>query len=218
MRLFFLFTVVFVVAVIGFSVYTEFRNWQLAKDLPSVPVEQSSRQTNQPSPDFGSENLTDEGRVSALEGTEERVPDFQQMTFVPEGSTPDASHQKAVPREAPVYDWRNDDEFIPTQSRDPWHQEDMSMKFVDFDKLSEKKQLSMAHKSLLREFGDIPQVRVVMAFDNRPKDAPISIDEAIAHSEACLYLWPDEETRQSVVQLKELKASGFRAFPPAGVH
>lgn len=218
MRRFFLFTIVFVVAVIGFCVYTEFRNRQFAKDLPPVPVEQSSRQTHQPSPDFGSENLADEGRASALEGTEDGVPDLQPMTFVPEGSTPEDFPQKAVSPEAPVYDWRNDDEFIPPRSRDPWHQEDMSLKFVDFDKLSEKEQLSMAHKSLLREFGDIPQVRVVMAFDNRAKDAPIPIDEAIAHSEACLYLWPDEETRQSVVQLKALKASGFRAFPPAGAH
>ena len=217
MRLFFLITIIFVVAVIGFFVYTEFRNWQFAKDLPPVPVEQSSRQTNQLSLDFGSENLTDERRASALEGTEDGVPDFQQKTFVPEGSTPDAFHQKAVPP-APVNDWRNDDAFIPPRSRDPWHPEDMSMKFVDFDKLSEKEQLSIAHKSLLGEFGDIPQVRVVMAFDNRPKDAPIPIDEAIAHSEACLYLWPDEGTRQSIVQLKALKASGFRAFPPTGAH
>lgn len=89
------------------------------------------------------------------------------------------------------------------------------MKFVDWNKLSEEDQLSMAHKSMLKEFGDIPQVRAMIVFDNRPRDFPIPIDEAIAYTEACLYLWSDETTRQSLTQLKQLKASGFKEFPGA---
>ena len=218
MRILFLFTIAFVVAVMGFAIYTEFSTRQFAKDLPKMSVEKSSRQPNLPSLDLGSENIGSEGPTSGLGSAEVEPPDSQRVTFVPQESTAASLNQKAEPPEVPVYDWRNDNEFRPTPSRDPWHQGDMSMKFVDFGKLSEEELLSMAHKSLLKKFGDIPQVRNVIAFDNRPKDIPITIDEAITHTESCLYLWPDEGTRQCLVQLKQLKASGFRAFPPASAY
>ncbi|MXV85258.1 hypothetical protein F4X88_10190 [Candidatus Poribacteria bacterium] len=54
--------------------------------------------------------------------------------------------------------------------------------------------------------------QVIIAFDNKPKHLPTTINEAIAHTEACLYLWPDETTHQSLLQLKHLKASGFKQF------
>ena len=216
MRNLFVLTIAIVVVIIGFAVYTEFNYRQFIEDLPQAPTEKSTRQQNPPSPKLGSQST--EQTAKELKESEIEIPDLQAKTFdtednTPKGSTAASLNQKAASPQEPIPDWRNDDDFLQPPSRDPWHQEDMSMKFVDWNKLSQDERLSMVHKSLLKEFGDIPQVRTVIAFDNRPTDLPISIDEAITHTEASLYLWPDEETRQCLVQLKQLKASGFKEFP-----
>ena len=131
------------------------------------------------------------------------------------GSRDVPSTQNTEIPDAPDFDWQNKEEFLHTSSENPWHPEDMSMKFKDWDALSEDEQLSILDKGMLKKFGDIPQVQTMMAFQRRPKHLPTSIDEAITVAEAMLYLWPDETTRQSLTLLKQLKADGVKEFPGA---
>ncbi|MDD9976011.1 MAG: hypothetical protein OXU27_18520 [Candidatus Poribacteria bacterium] len=219
MRNLFVLTIIIVVVIIGFAIHTELSTRKFIKDLPETPAEPLVRTQQQSPPDFESASRETKPTAEVLAETLERYEggssDQQKAPLEINGNPAVSLNQNAEPSQTPDPDWRNGDAFPQASSRDPWQQEDMSMKFVDWNTLSEQEQLSMAHKSLIKQFGDIPQVRAIIAFDNRPRELPTSIDEAIAHTEAALYLWPDEVTRQSLVQLKQLKADGFKEFPGA---
>lgn len=217
MRKFFIFTIVFIVVVIGFTIYVEVQNRQFIQNLPQGPIELSVETRQQSPPNSGNTlretKLTTEVFVETLKQYEGKFPEQQEMPAAPERHRDVSLNQNAETPETSDPNWWNDEEFPHSSSQDPWHQEDMSMKFINWEELSENEQLSMAHKSMLKKFGDIPQVHTIIAFDNKPKHLPTTIDEAIAHTEACLYLWPDETTHQSLLHLKHLKASGFKQFP-----
>ena len=219
MRNLFVLTIVIVVVIIGFAIHTELSTRKFMEDLPEAAAKPLARTQQQSPPDFGSvpreTKPTAEVLAETLERYENESSDQHKAPLETDGDPAVALNQNAESSPTPDPDWRNDDAFPQASSRDAWQQEDMDMKFVNWNALSEQEQLSIAHKTLIKEFGDIPQVRMMIAFDNKPKHLPTPIDEAIAFTEACLYLWPDEVTRQSLVQLKQLKADGFKEFPGA---
>lgn len=59
----------------------------------------------------------------------------------------------------------------------------------------------------LKQFGDIPEVRYIIAFDLKPKNN-ITHEQAIAYSEAMYHIFPNEKN------LKALR--DIRAVPPEG--
>lgn len=219
MRKLFVLIIATVVVIIGFAIHTELSTRKFIKDLPETPAEPLVRTQQQSPSDFESvpreTKPTAEVLAETLERYEDESSDQQKAPLETDSNPAVPLNQNVESSQTPDPDWKNDDAFPQAPSRDPWQQEDMSMKFVDWNALTEQEQLSMGHKSLIKEFGDIPQVRAIIAFDNRPRELSTSIDEAIAHTEAVLYLWPDEVTRQSLVQLKQLKADGFKEFPGA---
>ncbi len=212
----FYFPFAFVVLLIGTFLSTEIIYRKKIQDLPRAPVETSAVQQNVPAPildDF--RKSTETAALSESAETDFPVETFE-MADNTDGESPTAAfNQKVETPPPPVPDWRNDDEVTPAPKGDPWHPEEMSLKFKDWDALTHDEQLSIAHKHLLKEFGDIPEVRTIIAFDQKPKHLPTTIDMAIAHTAACLALWPDERTRQCLSDLKELKANGFKEFPGA---
>ena len=60
---------------------------------------------------------------------------------------------------------------------------------------------------LLKQFGDIPEVRYIIAFDLKPKNN-LTHEQAIAYSEAIYHIFPNEKN------LKALR--DIRAVPPEG--
>lgn len=220
MRNLFRLAIVLAVAMIGLTLYIELSNRKFIKNLPQAPVEKSTRQQNLSSPQLESNSQNTKQVAESFEATEDETLDLQTETRDSEPRTPQDEtatpfNSEAASPHTPVPDWRNDEELLQSSPRDPWHQEDMSMKFKDWDALSEDKQLSILHKGMLKEFGDIPEVRTIIKFEKKPKHLPKSIDEMVTVAEALLYLWPSETTRQSLAQLKQLKADGFKGFPGA---
>ena len=217
MHLLFRLTIGFIVALLGVAIYMEVRNRQFIQNLPQAPAATSVR-TQQPSPpDFKSFPHETKPTAEVFAEMKERYQDESPSQQEAPSETDDRRDvpftQNAETPDAPDLGWQNGGEFPHASSEDPWHPEDMSMKFKDWDALSEDEQLSILDKGMLKKFGDIPQVRTMMAFQRRPKHLPTSIDEAVTVAEAMLYLWPDEVTRQSLSQLKQLKADGFKEFP-----
>ncbi len=213
MRILFRITIVIVVALLGVAIYTTLRSQtlipavpplQVEKSTPLLQVEKSAPSEKLPTP-LDSELPRAEQPAARFEevSDEEPVPDTTDLAPDPENAA------------SPLPDWRTDDETARPQSSDLWQQEDMSMKFVEWDGLSEDKQLSILEKGLLQQYGDTPAVRTVIDFQNKPKHLPTPIDDAIVLAEAFLELWPSEKARQNVIELKRLKADGFEGFPGA---
>lgn len=217
MRYLFKLTITFVVAIIGFAIYIEVRNRQFIQSLPQGPAESPVKTQQQAPPNFGSAPRETKPTAEVFAEMKERyqneAPSPQEAPSETNGSRDVPFTQNAETPDALDLDWEKEEEFSDASSEDPWHPEDESMKFKDWDALSEDEQLSILEKGLLKKYGDIPQVRTIIEFDRRPKHLPIPIDEMIAFSEACLYLWQKESQRQSLVMLKQLKADGFKEFP-----
>lgn len=219
MHLLFRLTIVFIVFLLGSLIYIEMRDRQFIQNLPQTPAVPSVKTQQQATSNFVSSphetKPTAEVFAEMKERYRDEVPSQQEVPSEPGGSRDVPFTQNAEISHAPEPDWQNDEEFPHASSEDPWDPEDESMKFKDWDALSEDEQLSILEKGMLKKYGDIPQVRTIIEFDRRPKHLPIPIDEMIAFSEATLYLWPDETTRESLVMLKQLKADGLKEIPGA---
>ena len=60
---------------------------------------------------------------------------------------------------------------------------------------------------LLKQFGDIPQVHIVVNHERKKKEGmPITQDEFIAYLEALYHLWPSEQTLHTLERHRRLKA------------
>jgi hypothetical protein len=58
------------------------------------------------------------------------------------------------------------------------------------------------HAELLKQFGDIPEVRYLIAYDRHPKEK--TLEQIIAKVEARYRLWPNEENRIALEQIKSV--------------
>ncbi|MCY3721072.1 MAG: hypothetical protein OXG97_02510 [Candidatus Poribacteria bacterium] len=212
-------TIVFIVVLLGSLIYIEIRDRQFVRNLPQAPAAPSMNLQQSSPPDL--KNSFRETKPTA-EVFAEMKEQYQVESSSQQQAPTETNRLQDVPftqntetPDTPDLDWQNKEEFSHTSAEDPWHIEDMSLKFKDWYALPEDEQLSILDKGMLKKFGDIPQVQTLMEFDRRPKHLPLSIDEAIAVTEATLYLWPEDTTRQSLAMLKQLKANGFKEFPGA---
>ena len=64
---------------------------------------------------------------------------------------------------------------------------------------------------LLKQFGDIPELRYIIVFDLKPKDN-ITIEQAIAWAEAMYRLFPSTENLRSLRFISSLPPDGY--LPP----
>ena len=64
---------------------------------------------------------------------------------------------------------------------------------------------------LLKQFGDIPELRYIIVFDLKPKDN-ITIEQAIAWSEAMYRLFPSTENLRALRFISSLPLDGY--LPP----
>ena len=64
------------------------------------------------------------------------------------------------------------------------------------------------YAQLLKQFGDIPEVRYIIVFDLKPKDN-ITIEQAIAWSEAMYRLFPSTENLRALRFISALPLDGY---------
>ena len=64
---------------------------------------------------------------------------------------------------------------------------------------------------LLKQFGDIPEVRYIIVFDLKPKNN-ITIEQAIAYSKAMYRLFPNEKNLKALRDISAVPADGY--LPP----
>ncbi len=64
---------------------------------------------------------------------------------------------------------------------------------------------------LLKQFGDIPELRYIIVFDLKPKNN-ITIEQAIAYSEAMYRLFPNEKNLKALRDIRAVPTEGY--LPP----
>ncbi len=199
MRYAYLITVVCILLIAGFAVLIEFHYRETATAPPQpAPAQNLPAQTAEKT-EITTETSERSGETSE---TETSAPSKEAVV----ADTVSDSATETTPPEI-----RLDDRlFHQTPKQDRLHTEHQGLTFTDWNGLSEDKQQSIAHRWLFQKFGDIPQVRQVIAADKRPRGMPVSIETEIADTEATLYLWPHEETAKTLALLKQMRAAGVR--------
>ncbi len=70
--------------------------------------------------------------------------------------------------------------------------------------------VDMMRVSLLRRFGDIPEVHTFLALNEKKlKNQPLSLDEHIEFTRAQYSLWPDPRTKKTLEIFLEKRATEY---------
>ena len=201
--------VIFVILIVGWSVYLEIGNRNFSNNLPGVPTEEQSPSESSEMQYSDSEAHTPEEQSVAKTITD--TPPKAQ-SFEKKQST-DVGFQEVTED----YDWREDTVRVPDVSKagsDPWQNqespgetEDTATLITDPETMPPDALWDAIHNQLIEKFGDIPQVYQFTEMNRkREKQIPITLDERIVGIEAALYLFPTEGTRRHLEHLRKIQA------------
>jgi hypothetical protein len=131
-------------------------------------------------------------------------------------------------QEAPssdTYDWRDDQASDARRPKtDPWKNLDVQQVDIETSTVSgEDSEVYLPpnwhltedpalraeyfHAQLINQFGDIPEVHIVAAYQRKKElGLPVTIDEYIASLEARYHLWQNKRTLQVLESLRKEKA------------
>ena len=189
----------------GIFVYTEWDNQRFVDSLPKPPtVEQAVVTHSHPHEDpvpatpsntgvFESETVAEEDTTTE-QMSEDVSGDNTQQTDAA-WQTDDVSESGAA--------WQTDDEHEHPSTRSPFAKKITRIEDMDADERAD-----MILASLLRQFGDIPEVHTFTALKRKKfKKQPLTLDEHIDYTAAQYHLWPDPRTKETLDIFLEKRAS-----------
>lgn len=201
--------VIFVILIVGWTVYLEIGNRNFSNSLPGVLTEkQRSSESSEVQHSDSREHTPEEQSVSkTITDTPSETRSFEK-----EQST-DGKLQEATED----YDWREDTVSVSDMSAagsDPWQNqesleetEDNGTLITDPETMPPDELWDAIRNQLIEKFGDIPQVyQFTEMRRNMVKHIPITLDERIVGMEAALYLFPTEGTRRHLEHLRKIQA------------
>ena len=101
--------------------------------------------------------------------------------------------------------WQTDDAHQHQSIRSPFAKKITRIEDMDPDELAD-----MTRVSLLRQFGDIPEVYTFVALKRKKlKNQPLTLDEHIDFTAAQYHLWPDPRTKKTLEIFLEKRASEY---------
>ena len=201
--------VIFVILIIGWTVYLEIGNRHFSNNLPGVPTEK--------------QNLSESSEVQRSD-SREHTPEEQSVAKTITDTPPkEQSFEKEQPTDrklqeiADDYDWREDTVSVSDLSAagsDPWQNqesleetEDNGTLITDPETMPPDELWDAIRNQLIEKFGDIPQVYQFTEMNRKmEKHIPITLDERIVGIEAALYLFPAEGTRRHLEHLRKIQA------------
>ena len=201
--------VIFVILIVGWTVYLEIGNRNFSNSLPGVLTEkQRSSESSEVQHSDSREHTPEEQSVSkTITDTPSETRSFEK-----EQST-DGKLQEATED----YDWREDTVSVSDMSAagsDPWQNqesleetEDNGTLITDPETMPPDELWDAIRNQLIEKFGDIPQVYQFTEMNRKmEKHVPITLDERIVGMEAALYLFPTEGTRRHLEHLRKIQA------------
>lgn len=190
----------------GTFFYTKWDTQRFADSLPKPPaVEQQTADTHPqhqdvPVPATPSNTVVFESETVA----EENIDTAHKSEDVSEEDTQpvEAEWQTEADSESGKA-WQTDDEHEHPSTRSPFAKKITRIEDMDPDELAD-----MTLASLLRQFGDIPEVHTFTALQRKKlKKQPLTLDEHIDFTAAQYHLWPDPRTKKTLDIFLEKRAS-----------
>lgn len=193
----------------GIFVYTEWDKRRFINSLPKPPTVEQPVDTppkpqappqDAPIPATPSNTVVFESETVA----EENTATFQMSEDVYEGDTlhiDTEGHLEAVSQRDAA--GQTDAEHQHPSTRSPFAKKITRIEDMDPDELAD-----MTLASLLRQFGDIPEVHTFTALKRKKlKKHPLTLDEHIEYTAAQYYLWPDPRTQKTLEIFLEKRAT-----------
>ena len=190
----------------GIFLYTEWEKEEFTDNLPTPPVAEEIVDVHtHPHPHEHPAPATESSAVEVDSGPGaggDTVSTSTEHKSEKDTAPVDAESQtEGVPQSGTA--WQNDDEHEHQNTQDPFGKKRKRIEDMDPDELAD-----MTLASLLRRFGDIPEVRTFVALDRKKlKNQPLTLDEHIAFTRAQYHLWPDPRTQKALEGLLEKKAT-----------
>ena len=196
--------------VCGILVYTSWEDQRFVDSLPTPPKVESVFETVTHSHEGDHEERhphshdppvpaapSDTAFKTIAEKNTSTVP----MSEEPSSLVDEERQTEYVEQSAPA--WQNDDEHQSTRS--PFAKKITRIEDMDPDEL-----VDMMRVSLLRRFGDIPEVHTFLALNEKKlKNQSLSLDEHIEFTRAQYSLWPDPRTKKTLEIFLEKRATEY---------
>lgn len=200
---------IFVILIMGLTVYLEIDKRNFSKSLPKAPIIE--------------QNLSESSEMQRSDNnvlTSEEQPITKAITDTPSEEQwfeKEQSTDGKFPQVTDDYDWREDTVSVPDVTgvaSDPWQGQDSLEKIEDNGTLITDPETmppdelwDAIRNQLIEKFGDIPEVHQFTEMNRKmEKHIPIILDERIAGMEAALYLFPSDGTRRHLEHLKKIRA------------
>lgn len=186
-------------------VYTSWENRRFVDSLPTPPKVETVthfHEERHPHPQDAPEQATPTETVEYKNSLEENTSTVP-MSEEPLPSVDDERQTESVAQSAPA--WQTDDQHHHQSPRSPFAKKITRVEDMDPDALVE-----MMRVSLLRRFGDIPEVDTFLALSEKKlKNQPLSLDEHIEFTSAQYALWPDPRTKKTLEIFLEKRATEY---------
>lgn len=190
----------------GIFFYTKWDNQRFADSLPKPPtVEQTVVTHSDPHEDPVPATPSSTFGVDSEPGAEENTVSTS-TEQISEEDTPkgDAEEQTEDISQTPAA-WQTDDKHQHQSTRSPFAKKITRVEDMDPDELAD-----MTLVSLLKQFGDIPEVHTFTALTRKKfKNEPLTLDEHIDFTAAQYHLWPDPRTKKTLEIFLEKRDSEY---------
>ncbi|MDE0423304.1 MAG: hypothetical protein OXN25_00390 [Candidatus Poribacteria bacterium] len=191
----------------GIFVYTEWDNQRFVNTLPEPPVVEQVVEvhTHPHSHEDPLLSAPSTGEVESDSGAEANSvgASTEQMSEVETSQVDEGEQTKAASQTAAT--WQTDDTHQHQSTRSPFGKKITRIEDMDPDELAD-----MTRVSLLRQFGDIPEVYTFVALKRKKlKNQPLTLDEHIDFTAAQYHLWPDPRTKKTLEIFLEKRATEY---------
>ncbi len=191
----------------GIFFYTKSTNKKFVDSLPEPPIVDQVVDVHT-HPHSHEDPLRVSSRLVEVESDssadENRVDtSTEQMSEVEPPQVDEAEHIEAASQTAAT--WQTDDAHQHRSTRSPFAKKITRIEDMDPDELAD-----MTRVSLLRQFGDIPEVHTFVALKRKKlKNQPLTLDEHIDFTAAQYHLWPDPRTKKTLEIFLDKRASEY---------
>lgn len=191
----------------GIFFYTKSDNQRFADTLPQPPIVEQivdvhTHPHSHEDPLLSSSSTVE---VESDSGAEENRVDTstEQMSEVETPQVNEAEQIEEASQTAAT--WQTDDAHQHQTTRSPFAKKITRIEDMDPDELAD-----MTRVSLLRQFGDIPEVYTFVALKRKKlKNQPLTLDEHIEFTASQYHLWPDPRTKKTLEIFLEKRATEY---------
>lgn len=192
-----------------------YMQWQTKNFIESLPQPSAT-----PVVTKDAQQISSSTKLETIENAQRMPPEEKQLglsvesdnTNQPETLNPETEKVKSpttedIKKRHNSHDWRDDEAYLHKHSDqiDPWQSlKDRKARGTDKPNITKEE----LRAQLVDRFGDIPQVHIFVELGEKyDQGESLTINELIEYGESMNHLFPNRETKQSLLILKEVQST-----------